>query len=252
MAGILPGLLMVVLLAMWCVREGRFVHRRTDRKRFELREAAAALRESAWEVPLPVIVLGGVYSGFFAVSEAAVVTVVYVLVVEVLVYRDIPLRRVPQIMRDSMMLVGGILIILGASLASTNLMIDQQIPARLFELVTTYISSKLSFLILLNLFLLALGMMLDIFSALVIVVPLILPIAAGYGIDPIHLGIIFLANMQIGYCTPPVGMNLFIASYRFERPVMLLYRATVPFLIILLISVLIITYVPWLSLVLVR
>ena len=155
-------------------------------------------------------------------------------------------------MRDSMMLVGGILIILGASLASTNLMIDQQIPARLFELVTTYISSKLSFLILLNLFLLALGMMLDIFSALVIVVPLILPIAAGYGIDPIHLGIIFLANMQIGYCTPPVGMNLFIASYRFERPVMLLYRATVPFLIILLISVLIITYVPWLSLVLVR
>jgi TRAP-type C4-dicarboxylate transport system permease large subunit len=131
-------------------------------------------------------------------------------------------------------------------------MIDQQVPARLFELVTTYISSKLSFLILLNLFLLALGMMLDIFSALVIVVPLILPIAAGYGIDPIHLGMIFLANMQIGYCTPPVGMNLFIASYRFERPVMFLYRATVPFLVILLISVLIITYVPWLSLALVR
>ena len=123
---------------------------------------------------------------------------------------------------------------------------------KLFEWVTSHISSKLSFLILLNLFLLALGMMLDIFSALVIVVPLILPIAAGYGIDPIHLGMIFLANMQIGYCTPPVGMNLFIASYRFDRPVVTLYRATLPFLAILLVAVLIITYWPWLSLVFIR
>jgi tripartite ATP-independent transporter DctM subunit len=251
-AGILPGLLMLVLLAMWCIREGRFVSSRSERPRFDRRELVAAVRESVWEMPLPVIVLGGVYSGLFAVSEAAVVTVLYVLVVEVVIYRDIPFSRVPRIMRDSMMLVGGILIILGASLASTNLMIDQEVPSRLFEFVTSHVSSKLSFLILLNLFLLALGMMLDIFSALVIVVPLILPIAAGYGIDPIHLGMIFLANMQIGYCTPPVGMNLFIASYRFDRPVMLLYRATIPFLVILLASVLIITYWPWLSLVLVR
>ncbi len=251
-AGILPGFLMLFLLAIWCMREGRFVVARKDRPRFSLRELGAALRESIWEMPLPVIVLGGVYSGFFAVSEAAVVTVLYVLVVEVLVYRDIPIRRLPGIMRDSMMLVGGILIILGASLASTNLMIDQEVPTRLFEFVTTHVSSKLGFLILLNLFLLALGMMLDIFSALVIVVPLILPIAAGYGIDPIHLGMIFLANMQIGYCTPPVGMNLFIASYRFDRPIMLLYRATIPFLLILFASVLVITYWPWLSLVLVR
>jgi tripartite ATP-independent transporter DctM subunit len=250
-AGILPGLLMLFLLALWCMREGRFVRSRSE-QRFNRGELVAAVRESVWEMPLPVIVLGGVYSGFFAVSEAAVVTVIYVLVVEVFVYRDIPIRRVPQIMRDSMMLVGGILIILGASLASTNFMIDQEVPTRLFEFVTTHVSSKLGFLILLNLFLLALGMMLDIFSALVIVVPLILPIAAGYGIDPIHLGMIFLANMQIGYCTPPVGMNLFIASYRFDRPIMLLYRAAVPFLIILLVSVLIITYWPWLSLVLVR
>jgi len=211
-----------------------------------------ALRESIWEIPLPVIVLGGVYSGFFAVSEAAAVTVIYVFIVEVIIYRDIPLRQVPVVMRDSMVLVGGILIILGVSLASTNYMIDEQVPMRLFEWVTAHISSKLGFLILLNLFLLLLGMMLDIFSALVIVVPLILPIAAGYGIDPIHLGMIFLANMQIGYCTPPVGMNLFIASYRFDKPIVLLYRATLPFLAILLVTVLIITYWPWLSLVLVR
>jgi tripartite ATP-independent transporter DctM subunit len=251
-AGILPGLLMLFLLSLYCIREGGVVRTRLTRQPFDRREIVAAVRESIWEIPLPIIVLGGVYSGFFAVSEAAAVTVVYVFIVEVLIYRDIPLRRLPGVMRDSMILVGGILIILGASLASTNYMIDEQVPMRLFEWVTSHISSKLSFLILLNLFLLMLGMMLDIFSALVIVVPLILPIAAGYGIDPIHLGMIFLANMQIGYCTPPVGMNLFIASYRFDKPVVLLYRAALPFLAILLLTVLIITYWPWLSLVLVR
>jgi len=251
-AGILPGLLMIFLLSLYCIREGGRDRSRQPRQPFDRREIAAALRESMWEIPLPIIVLGGVYSGFFAVSEAAAVTVVYVFIVEVLIYRDIPLRRLPGVMRDSMILVGGILIILGVSLASTNYMIDEQVPMRLFGWVTSHISSKLSFLILLNLFLLMLGMMLDIFSALVIVVPLILPIAAGYGIDPIHLGMIFLANMQIGYCTPPVGMNLFIASYRFDKPIVLLYRATLPFLAILLLTVLIITYWPWLSLVLVR
>ena len=251
-AGILPGLLMIFLLSLYCIREGGLLRSRQKRQPFDRKEIAAALRESMWEIPLPVIVLGGVYSGFFAVSEAAAVTVVYVFIVEVLIYRDIPLRRLPSVMRDSMVLVGGILIILGVSLASTNFMIDEQVPMRLFEWVTAHISSKLSFLILLNIFLLLLGMMLDIFSALVIVVPLILPIAAGYGIDPIHLGMIFLANMQIGYCTPPVGMNLFIASYRFDKPVVLLYRAALPFLAILLLTVLIITYWPWLSLVLVR
>jgi len=251
-AGILPGLLMIFLLSLYCIREGGLIRSRQTRQPFDRREIVAALRESMWEIPLPVIVLGGVYSGFFAVSEAAAVTVVYVFIVEVLIYRDIPLRRLPSVMRDSMILVGGILIILGVSLASTNYMIDEQVPMRLFEWVTSHISSKLSFLILLNLFLLMLGMMLDIFSALVIVVPLILPIAAGYGIDPIHLGMIFLANMQIGYCTPPVGMNLFIASYRFDKPIVLLYRAALPFLAILLLTVLIITYWPWLSLVLVR
>jgi len=251
-AGILPGLLMIFLLSLYCIREGGVVRSRLTRHPFDRREIVAALRESMWEIPLPIIVLGGVYSGFFAVSEAAAVTVVYVFIVEVLINRDIPLRRLPGVMRDSMILVGGILIILGVSLASTNYMIDEQVPMRLFEWVTSHISSKLSFLILLNVFLLMLGMMLDIFSALVIVVPLILPIAAGYGIDPIHLGMIFLANMQIGYCTPPVGMNLFIASYRFDKPIVLLYRAALPFLAILLLTVLIITYWPWLSLVLVR
>ncbi len=253
-AGILPGILMVVLLSAWSIREGRRLAPLDGSKAirgFSWREVLGALREAAWELPLPVIVLGGVYSGYFAVSEAAAVTVVYVLIVEVLIYREISLRRLPKIMRESMVLVGGILIILGASLASTNYLVDAQVPYKLLELVQTHISSKLTFLMLLNCFLLVLGAMLDIFSALVIVIPLILPIASGYGVDPIHLGIIFLANMQIGYCTPPVGMNLFIASYRFDKPVVLLYRAAMPFLVILLITVLLITYWPWLSLALV-
>jgi len=252
-AGILPGALMVLALGLWSFREGRSLRQSsTSRPAFSARGAAVAVREAIWEIPLPVIVLGGVYSGFFAVSEAAAVTVVYVLVVEMLIYREIPLKRLPAIMRESMVLVGGILVILGASLASTNAMIDAQIPTKLFEFVTAHVSSRLTFLILLNVFLLALGTMLDVFSALIIVVPLLLPLAAGYGIEPIHLGMIFLANMQIGYCTPPVGMNLFIASYRFDKPVVTLYRAAVPWLLILFGCVLLITYWPWLSMVLVR
>ena len=204
--------------------------------------------DAGWEIPLPLLVLGGIYGGFFALSEAAAVTAIYVLIVEVLIRREIPFRKLPSVMRESMVLVGAILIILGVSMASTNYLIFSDVPVQLFELVREHVDSRWTFLILLNIFLLALGMMLDIFSALVIVVPIILPIAIGYGIDPVHLGIIFLANMQIGYITPPVGMNLFIASYRFERPVLEVYRATVPFFIILLLTVLVITYWPALSL----
>jgi C4-dicarboxylate transporter DctM subunit len=196
-------------------------------------------------------VLGGIYSGAFALSEAAAVTAVYALVVEVGIRREIPLAKLPGVMRESMVLVGAIMIILGVSLASTNYLIDTEVPSRLFELVRGRVDNPLVFLILLNVFLLSLGMILDIFSAIVIMVPIILPIAIGYGIHPVHLGIIFLANMQIGYITPPVGMNLFISSHRFDRPVIEVYRATIPFFFILLISVLLITYVPAISLFLV-
>jgi tripartite ATP-independent transporter DctM subunit len=248
-AGLLPGLLMVVLLSvysMWRMRgEG------STTASFSWGEAFAAVRQAGWEIPLPIVVLGGIYSGIFALSEAAAVTALYVLVVEVGIRREISLAELPAIMRESMVLVGAILIILGVSLASTNYLIDTEVPTRLFQVIRERIHDKLTFLILLNLFLLVLGMMLDIFSALVIVVPIILPIAMGYGIHPVHLGIIFLANMQIGYITPPVGMNLFIASYRFERPVIEVYRATIPFFLILLVTVLIITYWPALSLFLV-
>ena len=248
LAGIFPGLLMLAMLSIYSMYQPRNT---SEKKGFDATKALAALNAAKWEIPLPIIVLGGIYGGYIAVSEAAAVTALYVLVVEVLVMREITFRQLPNIMRESMVLVGGIMIIIGASLASTNYMIDAEIPTRLFELIQQYIDDQLTFLILLNLFLLALGMILDIFSAIVIIVPIILPIAVGYGIHPVHLGIIFLANMQLGYFTPPVGMNLFIASYRFKKPIMTLYRATIPFFFILLVSVLIITYWPALSLVLI-
>jgi len=245
LAGLLPGLLMLVILGTYSMWQGRVLTRGAP---FDAGEAGAALRDAAWELPLPVVVIGGIYGGFIAVSEAAAVAAVYVLVVEVGVRREVTLRQLPRVIVDAMKLVGAILIILGVSLASTNLLIDNEVPQRLFRTIQGVIDDRWTFLIVLNVFLLLLGTMLEIFSALVIMVPLVLPIALGYGIDPLHLGIIFLANMQIGYFTPPVGMNLFIASFRFGKPVMTLYRATLPFFFLLLAAVLVITYVPALTL----
>ena len=246
LAGILPGLAMLAMLSGWSL----WVNRRNRKPlaSFSWSNTAAAVRETIWEIPLPFVVLGGIYSGFLAVSEAAAVTALYVLIVEVLIHREIPLRDLPRIMRASMVLVGGILIILGVSLASTNYMIGAGIPQMLLEFVAGLVTSQVSFLILLLLFLLVLGAILDIFSAIVLVVPLILPIAAGYGIHEVHLGIVFLAAMQLGYMTPPVGLNLFIASYRFEKSIMHVYSATFPFLMILLLSVILIAFWPELSL----
>ena len=198
---------------------------------------------------MPIVVLGGIYSGFFAVSEAAAITAMYVFIVEVLINREISFKELPRIVREAMVLVGGILMILGVSLASTYYMIDAEVPQKLLAFVAEMVSSQTSFLILLLLFLLVLGAILDIFSAIVLVVPLILPIAAGFGVNEVHLGIVFLAAMQLGYLTPPVGLNLFIASYRFEKPIMHVYSATFPFLIILLLSVVLIAFLPELSLV---
>ncbi|MEW8026182.1 MAG: TRAP transporter large permease subunit [Candidatus Thiodiazotropha sp.] len=244
LAGLLPGLLMLLILLAWGLWSGRNL----PLNEFTLTEARATIREAMWEIPLPVIILGGIYSGYFALSEAAAVTAVYVLIVEVFIHREIPLKQLPKVMREAMLLVGGILVILGLSMASTNYLIDADVPNQFFEWLNERVKDPLTFLILLNLFLLVLGTMLDIFSALVLMVPLLLPVAIEYGIDPVHLGIIFLANMQIGYFTPPVGMNLFIASYRFDKPIAEIYRATLPWFALLFGAVLIITYWPTLSL----
>jgi C4-dicarboxylate transporter DctM subunit len=247
-AGVLPGMLMLASLsgyALWVNRGNR-----VPLSDFSWKKVGAALLESIWELPLPVVVLGGIYSGLLAVSEAAAVTAVYVVLVEVVIRREIAFSKLPGIMRESMVLVGGILLILGASLASTNYVIDAEVPQKLIGIVTNLVDSRVSFLFLLLLFLLVLGAFLDIFSALVLVVPLILPVAAEYSVEPVHLGMIFLATMQLGYLTPPVGLNLFIASYRFDKPIVSVYLATIPFLLILLASVIVITFWPGLSLVL--
>jgi len=249
LAGILPGLLMIVLLAAWSMWQGRGLEpsggQPSPGGSLSLKAAARAI---AWELPLPFVVLGGIYSGWLLVAEAAVVTAVWVLFTLVFIRREIAFQRLPQIISEAMMLVGAILIILGMSLASTNAMIDAQIPQKLLAWVTPLIDSKFVFLMLINLVLLVAGMVLDIFAALVILAPLIIPIALAFGVDPVHLGIIFLANLQIGYCTPPVGINLFLASHRFGDDILKVYRATLPFLGLLLIALLLITWFPGISL----
>lgn len=247
LAGILPGLLMLAVLSGYSFWINR--HVRQSLAKASWSEISGALREAVWELPLPVFVLGGIYSGYFAVSEAAAVTAVYVILVEMVILREIPWRELPRIIRESMVLVGAILMILGVSLASTNYMIDAGVPQRLFEIVDTYVSGQATFLLALLIFLLILGAILDIFSAIILVVPLVLPVASLYGVHPVHLGIVFLAAMELGYLTPPVGLNLFIASFRFERSIVDVFRATFPFFILLLITVVIIAYWPGLSLV---
>ncbi|MEM1434595.1 MAG: TRAP transporter large permease subunit [Pseudomonadota bacterium] len=250
LAGLLPLLLMLLLLVLFTV----WRHRHADLPRipFSARGLGDALLAARWEIPLPFIVLGGIYSGLFAVSEAAAVTAAYVFIAEVILYREVPWRQLPRIVRESMTMVGGILLILGAALAFTNYLVDAEVPQQLFEWIQRFVTTKWVFLLLLNVLLLLLGAILDVFSALVIMVPLLLPVAVEFGVDPVHLGIIFLANMQIGYFTPPIGMNLFIASIRFKKPLLELYVATWPFFLALLAALLLITFVPWLSLVFVR
>jgi C4-dicarboxylate transporter DctM subunit len=250
LAGLLPGILMVILLSAFSIQKA--IAADVPRTKFNTSRMFKALREAMWELPLPLVVLGGIYSGYFAVSEAAAITAVYVFLVEVLIYRDVKWRELPQVMRKSMVLVGGILIILGAALGFTNYLIDAQVPMKLFNLIKVYTDSPFVFLILLNLFLLVVGCLLDIFSALIVVVPLITPVASAYGINPIHLGVIFIANLQIGALTPPVGMSLFISSLRFEKPMSKIIRASFPFIVVLLFILAIITYVPWLSLALLK
>ena len=244
LAGLLPALLMIVMLSVWTV----WRHGAVPRTPFEAKHVWTAAKAARWELPLPFFVLGGIYSGAFAISEAAAMTALYVIVAEVFLYREVPIKGLVKIMRASMIMVGSIILILGVALGFTNFLVDAEVPQTLFAFIQAHISSKLTFLILLNILLLVLGALLDVFSAVIIMVPLILPVAVGYGVHPIHLGIIFLANLQIGYFTPPIGMNLFIASYRFDRPVLELYAACLPFMAVLLLALLLITYVPALSL----
>ncbi|MYD85494.1 MAG: TRAP transporter large permease subunit [Acidobacteria bacterium] len=245
--GILPGVLLIALVAAWGMREG--IVTGAGRHAFAGDEARKALWAAKWELALPLVVLGALFSGRATLVETSALTVLYAAIVTGLVHRDFRLGPgLRQAFRECVVLIGGVLIILGVAKGFTAYMVDVDIPFRLLEWTQARIESPLLFLLALNVFLLIVGCVMDIFSAIVVVVPLISTIGAAYGIDPVHLGIIFIANLELGYLTPPVGLNLFLASYRFDRPLLEVYRASVPLLVILGIGVLVITYVPWLTL----
>ena len=245
--GILPGVLLIGLVAAWGMREGILTG--AGRHAFAWAEARRALWTAKWELALPAVVLGALLSGRATLVETSALTALYAAIVTGLVHRDFRLGSgLQQAFRECVVLIGGVLIILAVAKGFTAYMVDVDIPFRLLEWTQSRIESPLLFLLALNVFLLIVGCVMDIFSAIVVVVPLISAIGAAYGIDPVHLGIIFIANLELGYLTPPVGLNLFLASYRFDRPLLEVYRASVPLLVILGIGVLVITYVPWLTL----
>ena len=249
--GFLPGLLMVSLVAAWGVYQG--TKHRTERSKFHAREALVAVWEAKWELAVPMIVLVGLFGGIGTLVEAGAVTVVYAFCVECFLQKGMSLRRdYPAVAKECVTVVGGVLLIIGVAVGFTNYLVDAQLPGQLIEWTQAHIHSKYVFLLLLNLFLLFKGSFMDVFSAIIVVVPLITPIAASFAIEPVQLGIIFLSNLELGYLTPPVGMNLCLSAYRFQRPMASVYRATLPFYLILLAGVLLITYVPWITMAPVR
>ncbi|MBN1103234.1 MAG: TRAP transporter large permease [Deltaproteobacteria bacterium] len=247
LAGILPGLLLVGSLCVFSILMGR--RWRIERPGFSTTEFGSALRGAAWEIPIPLLILAGIYSGLCTATEAGALTAGYVLFIKVVVFREVNLvKDLPRIMVESMKMVGGIMIVLGAALGFTNYLVDAFIPMKILDFMEGMVGSRIGLLLLLNVFLILVGCMMDIFSAILVVVPLIMPLAEKFGINPIHLGVIFITNLGIGYSTPPIGINLFVASSRFQRPVTQLYGATLPFLLISLLALLVITYWPPLSL----
>ncbi|MCW9014146.1 MAG: TRAP transporter large permease subunit [Gammaproteobacteria bacterium] len=247
LAGVIPGLILLIMLSLYSYKSALNWHEPIHD--FSLSKALAAAKDSFWDILLPVLIITGIFGGFVTVTEAAAFTATYVFLMEIIIYKELDLHNdLAKILIDTSTLVGSILIILGITMGLTNILIDSQIPMQLLSMLEQRIDSQLQFLLLLNLFLLIVGAMMDIFSAIVVVVPLILPLATRYQIDPVHLGIIFLANLEIGYMTPPVGINLFIASQRFGKSILTLFRSTFPFLVIMLIWLGLISYIPFLTL----
>ena len=250
-AALAPGLFIIFVLALYIVwHEWRKPADETRKKKpVSFAEIKHTFLESKWDWPILLIILGGVYGGFVTIAEVSALVLLYVLIVECFILKEVSFfKQLPKIVIEGTLLSGAIIIILGAALGLTGYLVDEQIPEKIIQFLTSLTENRYVFLAGLNLFLLAVGCMMDIFSAIVIVVPIMVPVALTYGIDPIHLCIIFLVNLEIGYSTPPVGINLFIASLKFEKPVTLLYRASVPWLVLLLVLLAIVTYVPALSL----
>ena len=250
-AGVIPGVILVAAIAGWGALRGRRPEKTPTR--FEAAELGRAFWDAKWEILLPFVVLAGVFGGFATLVEASALTVFYALIVECALFKDLDLKRdVPRVALQSATMIGGFMIILAVALGLTDYFVVAQIPMRLLSWVSAWVHSPYTLLLVLNLFLIVVGALMDIYSAIIVVVPLIAPLAAAYGISPVHLGVVFLANMQLGYLMPPMGEDLFLSSYRFDRPLATIYRCVLPFMGILLATVLLLTYVPALSLWLLR
>ena len=246
LAGMIPGLLILGILSLYCC--GWSVIKRTETTPFDGRAFIRTLWGVKWELILPFLVLGGILSGKVTLDEAAALTAIYALIVEIGIHRSFSVKVLPRIVKESTLLVGAILIILGIALGLTNYLITLDVPTAILDWIQATTENRVVTLIGLNIFLLIVGCLMDIFSAVIIVVPLLLPIAEEFGIDKAHLGIIILTNLEIGYLTPPVGMNLFISSMKFDRSVVVLYRSVLLFIALLLIALVLVTYIPDLSL----
>jgi len=251
LGGLIPAFVMIVATAIWGVLRGKSSS--AERVPFDLREAGRALWDAKWELLMPVVAFVALFSGLVTTVQAAAVTAFYAFLVVTVIHRELRISRdLPRVMSECGLLIGGVLLILGVSLGFTNYLVDAEVPANAVAWATLHIHSPFWFLLLLNLFLLIVGCLMEIYPAIVVEVPLLVPLGAAFGIDPIRLGIIFLANMELGYLTPPVGLNLLMSSYRFRKPVPEVLRATLPVIAVLSVGVLLITYVPALTTVLPR
>ncbi len=244
-AGLLPGTLLIVLIGIWAVYQGKV--QKIERVPLKWGKVFSSTKETIWEILIPFFILFGIFAGYTTLVETAAILVIYVLIVEIYIYKDLQWKNIPKIVIDCTALIGGVLIILGVAMGLTSFLVDAQIPLKLLAWVKTAISSKYVFLLMLNILLLLVGSLMDIFSAIIVFVPLLAPLGEYFGIDPVHMAIIFIANLELGFITPPVGMNLFLSAYRFEKPMLKVYRSTLPFFIVRLLAVLAITYIPIIS-----
>jgi tripartite ATP-independent transporter DctM subunit len=257
LAALVPGIVLVAVISLYAVLHETFRSESggaiLKRETFSVGRLLDAARAAGWDLPVIAITLVGVYGGFVTIAEVSALVLVYAVIVECFILREVHfVRQLPSVIIESSILSGAIIVILGFSLGFTGFLVDQQVPSRILEVMTGWTDNRWVFLAGLNGFLLLVGCFMDIFSAIVIVVPIIVPIALTYGVDPFHLGVIFLINLEIGYSTPPIGMNLFIAGMKFQQPVTQLYRASLPYLVWMLIVLIFVTYVPAVSLLALR
>jgi tripartite ATP-independent transporter DctM subunit len=256
-AALIPGILSIVVLSAYAFCYQLIVGRRRSREGDEgtvsWTQIKTAFIQGIWDWPIIAIIIIGVYGGYVTIAEVSALVLVYAIIVECFILREVHFfKQIPKIMIESAVLSGAIIVILGVALGFTGYLVEEQIPNRILAFLSSLTENKFVFLAGLNLFLLIVGCIMDIFSAIIVVVPIMAPIAMKYGVDPFHLCVIFLVNLEIGYSTPPIGMNLFIASLKFQKPVTFLYRASLPYLILMLSFLILITYTPFLSLWLIR